>query len=848
GDSGARPVFRDRAGGYVNVDVALVEELRIDAELGRLRLDQAQRRLRGFLHDFAQLSRQDQLAAARHARRLDEEDVATDRCPCEARGDTRDRGPLRYLVLEARRPQHLGDIVRLETDTLDFAFGDTHGGAAQQRPDLPLQIAAAGLAGVLADETRERRIGKAGLRRRQAVRLQLAGNEIALGDLELFVLRVTMELDDLHAIAQRPGDGLEHVGGGNEEHVAQIEGQTDIVVAESRVLLRIEHFEQRRGRIALKAGAELVDLIQHEYRVAGAGLAQPVDDVARQGTDIGAAMAADLGLIVHAAQARAHELEAERPRDTLTEGRLTHSRRAHEAEDGASALGIELAHREILQDAPLDLLQPVVVLVEHAPRPPDVDVLHVRPAPGQPHQQVQVCAQHAVLGARLAHALQTLQLFAGLLLGLRRHVGRGDGFVELSGVAASALAFTQFLLQLMQLLAQHGFALTLPQRGLRLLGDVARDLEHLHAMSEELHHLVEPRLEVEGLEQILLLLRLHVHEAHDQVRQLPGGVDALDGARQLRGYLRQQRQRFDGALLEEAHARFDVGALGLRLLQSLDPRGEERGLTHDLLQAKPALTLTHEVMCPIRRSHISNDGGEDAQIVEVRCRRLFKCCVPLQQKTDLAPGAYSLLGGGNTLITPQGDGQNDARKQHDIAQRHDRHGVGRQLDPRGCRGLVVVLICIGHKLSLCLLALSLPGLPGQPHFEAAVLVTARRQLERHTGEWNAPEEASVRDLETPDHGVRRAKLERTHSADDQLRRLEPQADLIGHDAWKRKEQDQSVGGFLDIDRRLPRGSIGSPPLIPQELPLQALGPVQDLASLHPHPPVLPLAAHVHPDR
>src|SRR6185312_3191956 len=273
----------------------------------------------GFLHDITQLPRQDELAATRHARRLDEEDVPADGRPRETRGNARHGGPLRDFVLEARGSQHLGHIARLEPDALDLAFRDAHGSSAQERTDLTLETAAAGFAGVLADEPRERRVGEARLFGLESIGLELAGDEVAFGDLELLFLRVAGELDDLHPIAQRAGDGVEDVGGGDEEHVAQVERQGEIVVAEGRVLLGIEHFEQCRSRIALEARAELVDLIEHEHGVAGARLAQTLDDVARESPDIRAAVAADLRLIVHAAQTRAHELEAERPRDTLTE-------------------------------------------------------------------------------------------------------------------------------------------------------------------------------------------------------------------------------------------------------------------------------------------------------------------------------------------------------------------------------------------------------------------------------------------------------------------------------------------------------------------------------------------------
>ena len=45
-------------------------------------------------------------------------------------------------------------------------------------------------------------------------------------------------------------------------------GDVEVVVAEGVVLLRVEHLEQRRGRIAAEVGAHLVDLVEHEHRVA----------------------------------------------------------------------------------------------------------------------------------------------------------------------------------------------------------------------------------------------------------------------------------------------------------------------------------------------------------------------------------------------------------------------------------------------------------------------------------------------------------------------------------------------------------------------------------------------------
>ena len=79
----------------------------------------------------------------------------------------------------------------------------------------------------------------------------------------------------------------------------------------------------------------LVDLVEHHHGVARSGLAQRLDDAARQRADVGAAVAADLGLVAHAAERDAHELAPERAGDALAERSLADAGRADEAQDRA---------------------------------------------------------------------------------------------------------------------------------------------------------------------------------------------------------------------------------------------------------------------------------------------------------------------------------------------------------------------------------------------------------------------------------------------------------------------------------------------------------------------------------
>ena len=153
---------------------------------------------------------------------------------------------------------------------LGAALGDLARDLAADAADLALELAHAGLARVIGDDHAQRRVGERDLALGQAVALDLARDQVALGDLELLLLGVAGELDHLHPVAQRPGDRVQRVGGGHERHRRQVERQVQVVVAERVVLLGVEHLEHRARRIAAEVRAHLVDLVDHQQRVVGA--------------------------------------------------------------------------------------------------------------------------------------------------------------------------------------------------------------------------------------------------------------------------------------------------------------------------------------------------------------------------------------------------------------------------------------------------------------------------------------------------------------------------------------------------------------------------------------------------
>lgn len=91
------------------------------------------------------------------------------------------------------------------------------------------------------------------------------------------------------------------------------------------------------------------------------------------------------------------------------------------------------------------------------------------------------------------------------------------------------------------LCAQQVLAIGVAQVPARLLLDLLRDLEDLDAMGEDVEQLVDPRLEVERLQQRLLLGGADVHHPRDEVGECRRAVERLEGGQHfLRNLLRQQ--------------------------------------------------------------------------------------------------------------------------------------------------------------------------------------------------------------------------------------------------------------------------------------------------------------------
>ena len=369
-----------------------------------------------------------------------------------------------------------------------------HRDAAEHAADRALEIAYARFACVVGDDRVDRVVRELALLSRETVRFELTLDQIALRDLRFLGFRIAGQLDHFHPVAQRRRNRVEHIGRCDEQHLRQIERHAEIVVAERRVLLRIEHFEERGGRIALNAVTELVDLVQHHHAIARAGAAHALNDVAGQRADVRAAVATDFRFIVNAAQADADKLATGRFGDALAERRLADAGRTDKAQDRTLALRVQLAHREILEDASLHLVEAEVVIIQDVASACDVDMVFGRLRPRHFGQPLEIRAEHRVLARALLHPLEALQLFARMLIDFRWHLRFVDRLRQIGDLAAGFAAVAQLLVDRLQLLAQQQVALRFRQALLCLIADLARQPQHFDPADEMREHGVETLL------------------------------------------------------------------------------------------------------------------------------------------------------------------------------------------------------------------------------------------------------------------------------------------------------------------------------------------------------------------
>ncbi len=383
------------------------------------------------------------------------------------------------------------------------------------------------------------------------------------------------------------------------------------------------------------------------------------------------------------AERHADELTAGRLGDRLAERGLADAGRADEAQDRPLQLVRPALHRQVLDDAVLDLVETEVIGVEHFLSEIQV-VLDLRLlAPRDRQQPVEVVAHHRRLGRHRAHLAQLLQLVGGLFTGLLRQLDARDALLELLELVLAVFRVAELLLNGLHLLVQVVLALRLLHLALDARADALLDLENRDLTLHQAKHPLQPLDDRRQRQDALLFGDLDRQVRGDGVGSLRVVLDLADGAHDL-----------GRDLLVELHVVLELGHDRARERFRLDGIADDvrnaarvrlvvnvaRGVAHDLGAADALHQHLHGAVGKLQQLQHRSEGAD----VEDGLRgRLVLARILLRGEQDLLVGAHHLFEGADRLLAADEERHDVVRKDDDVAQRQNRENVCPALRPAG---------------------------------------------------------------------------------------------------------------------------------------------------------------------
>jgi len=303
GYAGGRPVFRHGAFREMDVDVFCLVEIGRKMIKGRSGTNVTHGSIDGFLHHIAEITSQLQFSCPVNHIDLDIQRLSAHARPGKTRYKTDLIGGRHFIGQKLSGSQIFVEIAARHGQPLGRIVGNKANRAfAADAGQFAFQISDTGFSCIAGNDFAHGVVGHADSSLRNSMLFQLLGQQMLLGDLQFFLIRIGSEFDDLHPVEQRPRNCLRRVCRRNKHTFMQIERNLQIVIPEAAVLLGIQHLEKRGGRIPFIIAAEFVDLIEQQQRIFGLCLGNGSHNSAGHRTDVGFSVAADLRFVMHAAQ------------------------------------------------------------------------------------------------------------------------------------------------------------------------------------------------------------------------------------------------------------------------------------------------------------------------------------------------------------------------------------------------------------------------------------------------------------------------------------------------------------------------------------------------------------------
>src|SRR3989344_329403 len=109
------------------------------------------------------------------------------------------------------------------------------------------------------------------------------GEQITLGDLDLFGVGVAWHLDGFKTVYHGSGDIAGIVSGGDEENFGKVNRVVDKVINETIILVRVEKLDQNAHDVRPCLLGDTVNFIKKDDRILHLNLTQSLDDLTRFG-------------------------------------------------------------------------------------------------------------------------------------------------------------------------------------------------------------------------------------------------------------------------------------------------------------------------------------------------------------------------------------------------------------------------------------------------------------------------------------------------------------------------------------------------------------------------------------
>ena len=219
GDAGRGAVLGNCPLREMDVNIFIFVKFRVYAQHGSPAADIAQGRLGGFLHHIPQVACQFQTPGALHYGHLHVQNLTAGGGVGKSTHQAHLVPPAYLVRLVDRRAKDTLQLAGAQAQALELPLGDAAGRRTAGGGDLPFQLPHAGFPGVGADHFPDGIVLHPQLICPQAVLLPLLGQKMFPGNLDLLLVGVAGKLNDLHAVQQGPGNGVQGVGSGDKEHL-----------------------------------------------------------------------------------------------------------------------------------------------------------------------------------------------------------------------------------------------------------------------------------------------------------------------------------------------------------------------------------------------------------------------------------------------------------------------------------------------------------------------------------------------------------------------------------------------------------------------------------------------------